>query len=218
MKRSGPPLLALAVSLVVAGCGAAPAGLDESTLSPPVSSESSAQPITVTTYCPAGRPPVGETCGFPGSVCEYGDTVDVECNARLECVQRPQSTSATWVARTSITACSAEACPVSRELVASDGACTLGDTDSGASVDERLCAYTRGLCACTTGPHAAKTHAPTWVCAPPPAAPCPPQRPRIGQACATLGDTCDYGSCLFKHGTAMRCDGIGWQPTEISCN
>lgn len=219
---------ASAWALAVAACNVYADPVDNGTAAgntpTPVSSAFASDPNGVNpspSSCPVDRPTDDTQCDTVGSVCEYGDTPDITCNPRVECVASgPSSSGASlppaWSTGAAVSGCVAHTCPSLFSDITAGAACDA-PADAG-SAAEYLCAYPEGLCGCSTGPDGTHAHARRWDCAPPPPSPCPVARPRIGQACATLGETCDYGSCLFKHGTAVRCDGTTWQATEVPCN
>jgi hypothetical protein len=173
------------------------------------------------TWCPPDRPVDDSVCNIPGSVCEYGETPDITCNPRVECVESAVPTDGTgslppaWLTSPAVGGCVVHTCPTAFTDVHPGDSC---DGPDGGTVTEYLCGYPQGVCGCTTGPDGSHVHARRWDCAPLPPAPCPAERPHIGQTCSSGGLTCDYGSCIFNHGTAVRCDGNAWQATEVTCN
>ena len=96
--------------------------------------------------------------------------------------------------------------------------CDVPTIDGGApsDADELSCTLDDGTCACTTGPDAAHAHARTWVCTVP-RAPCPTERPLVGQPCSS-GALCDYGTCEFKRGMRMQCSAGVWINGGATCD
>lgn len=165
--------------------------------------------------CDEERPASNEPCAQVGQTCEYGDSPDSRCNELLVCEQG--TFGAGWLARP-WNACSHDQCPEAGAIADLEGTpCSL-DVDGGAgNVDDIACARVDGFCACTTGPDAAHAHERRWSCQKPDPG-CPTQRPLVGQSCTRTGLTCDYGSCVFKEGRRMTCNGVRWDTGDSSCN
>jgi hypothetical protein len=168
-------------------------------------------------FCPSHRPLDGAACTFPGSACEYGSSPDLTCNAVLDCADNGHGGTA-WKSRPANPQCVPHDCPKSFGDITPGASCEI-DIDGAPAIDaaEFLCAYDQGTCGCTTGADGAHAHARAWECAPAATMWCPKARPAIGSSCGGAGLVCDYGSCLFKHGTALRCEGEHWAATEITC-
>jgi hypothetical protein len=167
-------------------------------------------------FCTHKRPLENAQCSFPGSACEYGGSPDLTCNLIVDCLDLGNG-EAQWTTRPSNPQCIPHDCPQSFGDIASGSPCEI-DIDGAPAGDaaEYLCAYPEGLCGCTTGVDGAHAHAREWECKSGQTFLCPAERPAIGTACGG-GAVCDYGSCLFKHGTAVRCDGNHWVTTEVDC-
>ena len=166
--------------------------------------------------CPDIRGVEGALCNSLGSTCEYGSSPDQRCNTTLSCT--PQSNSGeTWVARPSLL-CPSYECPRGPSAPIAGTPCALPAEDGGtpSDADELVCPMSDGICACTTGTDPAHAHARVWVCVKPATA-CPLTRPLVGAVCDQLR-TCDYGSCAFKQGMKMECNGIAWASASASCN
>jgi hypothetical protein len=160
----------------------------------------------------------GAACGTTGLTCEYGSSPDMHCNTTLVCVPDPQL-GGTWTARPSML-CPSYACPAhTASIVSVDGtACQIPQTDAGPATDadELLCPMADGTCACTTGVDGAHAHPRRWVCVKPSTG-CLTRRPLAGESCPSE-QSCDYGSCEFKHGLRMQCDGTAWRTEGAVCN
>ncbi len=230
-SRTARPLLAaLTWVVVVAGCDVYADPVDNGAafgnVPSPVSSGRLSAPnggASTQVLCPPARPLDNAQCERAGSVCEYGETPDVTCNPRIECVADTTMTTnggsplaPAWITDPTIGGCIVHTCPGTFAEITTGGSCSSG-ADAGDAA-EYLCGYPEGLCGCSTGPDGAHAHARRWDCAQRPHLLCPAERPHIGQACASDGVTCDYGSCIFKHGTAVHCDSKTWQATEVPCN
>jgi hypothetical protein len=165
----------------------------------------------------------GATCTQAGLTCEVGTSPDSTCNTTLVCTPAPLPNGALiWVSRPSVL-CPSYACPdrtTSIDTVAAQP-CTLPETDAGpvTNADELVCPMSDGVCACSTGVDAAHAHARVWVCIKPSVG-CNVDRPVSGQSCGSgsTNKVCDYGSCDFKHGVRMECDGVAWRPEGATCN
>lgn len=154
--------------------------------------------------CPATTPADGQTCEPIDLVCEYDEGFVLECRPKTTC------TSAGW--ETLSPNCSSDPppdidCPANQPT---------GDCDEGA--DPSLCVYgNEVVCGCSNclgGPCGGQAQ---WVCAPPPAAPCPPVAPLLGAACSDEAVSCTYGSCFLSLIGGRTCtDGI-WVDDDVAC-
>jgi len=146
--------------------------------------------------CPEAEPSQGTSCSIEGVDCQYG------CDDVLVC------SDGTWAgavcAGQDIT-CDAgpnpSACPSSLSSIPSGGACTGGAT----------CIYPDGLCECTSPGDPTPDGGSSWFCGPEPG--CPMPRPRIGTACSSPSQTCDYAAC----GDSVTCTSGVWQPAFVGC-
>lgn len=169
--------------------------------------------------CPRQRPSVNSPCAAVGSTCEYGPSPDMQCNRTFACVA--DQTGNLWVERPT-DRCLASACPAAADILALDGQpCELpaagADAGPTSDADEIVCPMTNGICACTTGPDAARAHPRHWVCVRPTTSDCSVRRPRAGEGCS--GSLwCDYGSCKFKRGLLMQCKDDVWLTGGAPCN
>lgn len=228
--------LAIAGAALAAGCGDLYADPVPSFTPTPFASGASFVDAAATiphdfvTPCPANAVEEGAACKDPGLTCEYGSSPDMRCNTTLACAPN-DAFGPTWTARPSVL-CPTYACPAKADKVAQiDGTvCEIPVPDASAGVadasapksppptdaDELVCPLSDGVCACTTGPDAAHAHNRRWVCTTPISA-CPAQRPLSGSECFSPR-SCDYGSCAFKRGIRMSCDGSVWTTGESTCN
>ncbi|HEY1959714.1 MAG TPA: hypothetical protein VGH28_29090 [Polyangiaceae bacterium] len=147
--------------------------------------------------CPATRPAEGSSCSHDELDCEYacGDVVICADGAWAGAVLGggPPSCDA---------GPSAPDCPSTESAITPSASCAnAGDT----------CVYSTGICACT-GPFDPTPDAgATWFCGP--ESGCPMPRPRIGTACATPSQECDYAAC----GDGVVCTAGVWQPAGMGC-
>jgi hypothetical protein len=174
-------------------------------------------PQNVLVECPEARPDEDSPCTDVGSTCEYGASPDTQCNATLSCEGDRQTGVAAWTAHPS-KVCSMHDCPSGALASINGQPCDLPSVDGGApsADDELLCPMDDGICACTTGPDAAHAHARMWVCVKP-QLDCPVERPLSGHTCNGT-TSCDYGSCLFKHGVRMDCKDVWLAGGSETCN
>lgn len=216
--------LASLVAVAASGCGdlySDPVSIVvdgvDSSVDPPTFDAAATVPRDFVVACPA-MAIEGAGCDLTGQTCEYGSSPDTRCNTTLACM--PSSVGAIWTARPSIL-CPSYACPASTATIDTvDGtACALPTADASApptDADELLCPMSDGVCACTTGVDAAHAHARRWVCVKPETG-CPANRPLAGAFCP-VQRICDYGSCAFKRGLRMDCDGEAWRSEGAACN
>jgi hypothetical protein len=137
-----------------------------------------------------------------GTACEYGHDLDPSCNAVFRCV------GTGWSRDTQRSPCF-ERCPSTIDDIVAGSVCT--DRSMG-------CSYLRGTCACVADVADAGTDAGGagpghWLCAPPPSAGCPPQRPGLGSDCV-IDMTCDYGSSLLRRDLTFACVNGRWVQTD----
>lgn len=218
--------LCASVSVLAAGCGdlysdPADPSSPETTLPsfPPSAVDAAATvPRDFIPGCTTKAPVASSSCGPIGSVCEYGNSPDMQCNVTFACVD-DLVTGAAWVSRPSVL-CPSYECPKSSTVASLEGTpCGLPTSEGGApaDVDELICPMTDGVCACTTGPDAAHAHARRWACTRPSSG-CPTARPLVGSSCTTPR-TCDYGGCAFKRGLTMVCSSsLVWTGGSATCN
>lgn len=157
--------------------------------------------------CPPS-PAENGPCAQEGAICEYGQSLDIQCNTHFVC--EADSTYGNYWSEQSRDTCDTT-CPDPSTIV--PGApCTIateaGTAESGDEA-ELHCPTETATCACTTGPDGAHAHARIWVCKAP-AEDCPTKRPLLGQPCVGEHD-CDYGACEFKRGVRMICEQDVWQ-------
>ncbi|NUP04469.1 MAG: hypothetical protein HOW73_00220 [Polyangiaceae bacterium] len=154
--------------------------------------------------CPSEPPPDNEACEPFNLQCEYDDGIVLACRTRTTC------TAEGW--KTFAVDCDSDpppdpSCPATQP----SGDCTKNDPE--------LCVYDGDTpCACTNcgaGPCGGPE---SWVCAPPPPAPCPPIAPALGAPCDAGNDLCIYGSCGIGgvHGGRKCLDGI-WTEEIVAC-
>ncbi|MGH7295459.1 MAG: hypothetical protein ACRELB_11025, partial [Polyangiaceae bacterium] len=141
--------------------------------------------------CPASAPSAGAACASVGLECEYGNDLNVDCDTIARC----DSTGWTLTppaAQGCPTPAPGTDCPGSYAAVPQQATCSTAAT----------CAYPEGTCSCEVycGPqypvgHPCEGGTPmTWQCTGAPQG-CPAARPRVGSACSTDGQSCDYGDC-----------------------
>lgn len=159
--------------------------------------------------CPSSAPNAGSAC-TKQVVCEYGSSANRACNVVATC------NGATWSLSTPAPSCGGKnppKCPA-----------TYASVPKGASCSDAYptdCTYPEGICSCTPGaggpvPLDASAAA-TWHCDVPSDSKCPSPRPKIGSACATPNQLCDYGACIFPDGTAMKCESGYWNQADVPC-
>jgi hypothetical protein len=163
------------------------------------------------TTCPTPAMP-GAACSPNGLQCEYGK---LDPNAACDTFEACQSgTFQTYVVPNPPDKCPTPTpanegkCPAAYGLVPIGTACPE---------DGLNCAYPEGLCACTResggGP---VSGTPKWAC-PTPGGTCPTTRPRIGSACPTEGQDCNYGECIYRGGVNLKCTSGLWQHQIQPC-
>jgi hypothetical protein len=147
--------------------------------------------------CPEMEPSQGSSCSQEGINCEYACSDVVVCS------------DGTWAgavnAGQDIT-CDAgpnpSACPTSLSSIPAGSACTG---------DGLVCIYAAGLCECTSPGDPTPDAGASWSCGPEPG--CPMPRPRIGSACTSPNEKCDYAPC----GDSVSCTSGVWQPAFVGC-
>ena len=139
-----------------------------------------------------------------GLVCEVDEGIVIVCRARAQCTVKGWQTQAPG--------CSSE------PLV--DPGCPAAQPSSNCdvAVDPALCVYGTAFCGCTNclgGPCGGQAE---WVCAAPPAAPCPEIAPKLGAACEAEGTACVYGACPLGGTSGGRtCLGGVWTEDIVAC-
>jgi hypothetical protein len=158
---------------------------------------------TLSPFCPPVPPSIGSACTRVNLTCEYGTSDDPLCNTTYEC------NGQTWAKGYDGTNCGYSgtndpACPATYATASKGGAC------GGFSV----CEYAEGMCECIIscgGPPPPPDAGDHWVCSPSPAG-CPSPRggAKLGAACATPGEICNYGMCCS--GANQTCTDAGiWE-------
>jgi hypothetical protein len=142
--------------------------------------------------CPAITPAVGAGCVAERQTCEYGSSFDIWCDTVLVCGSGMWGT----LVRGSYETCA--------PTLAADCPATFADIDQTASCTvSGECSYPDGACECVlpgTEDYSPDSGAPpgvsaSWACVDPA---CPMPRPRIGDACTTRGQSCDYVPCSYN--------------------
>ena len=142
--------------------------------------------------CPATAPTAGAACTSVGVECEYGNDLNVDCETIARCDASGWTITPPASAPTCPTPAPGASCPASYSAVPQQSTCSTAAT----------CAYPQGTCSCEVycGPqypvgHACEAGTPmTWECTGAVQG-CPATRPRVGTACSTAGQACDYGDC-----------------------
>jgi hypothetical protein len=158
------------------------------------------------TTCPTS-PPTEQACAT-GLSCSYGADLRPACRNHYDCV------AGMWSAKAS--ACKAlESCAMRDGGVPQVGAActTIGEdcTLDGGTSGTIYCRCDQHL---MTNPVTAE-----WDCIGPPASPCPQIMPNVGQACASNGESCTYGSCSMPANDNMtvQCTARIWKAVASGC-
>ena len=157
--------------------------------------------------CPTALPTSGAACSNEGQACEYGGDAERLCTSVAQC------TSGAWSIHTPPASCGQQpaSCPATFGAVAQGTTC---------AADGPLCEYPEGFCGCEVCSgdggvaNGAIWHCNAWAAV---IAACPTMpRPRLGEACSTEGQECDYGYCCSGPalGPYMKCQGGAWIPWE----
>ena|ERR1700690_2070438 len=145
--------------------------------------------------CPESVPAQGSACTNEGLECEY------DCDV-LECA------AGTWAGAVLVggNLCdagpSSPSCPATISGIIPSASCT----NSG-----ETCVYAEGICQCNSPGDPTPDGGSSWFCGPEQG--CPMPRPRIGSACSTPDQRCDYEEC----GANQVCTGGVWQPAIGAC-
>jgi hypothetical protein len=163
--------------------------------------------------CPVDAPTVGVACSLAGLQCEYPRGAlyagklqyDVTCDILRGCTSGAWATVSFGGVACTPDGPNSTMCPASLDRVANGGACA----------DRSLrCEYPDGVCTCAPnlgGPIMLVDAGASWSCNP--ESGCPMPRPRLGSACATVGQMCTYEACAYEE---ICQDGI-WQGEEEGC-
>jgi hypothetical protein len=156
--------------------------------------------------CPDRLPTGGEPCPRTPTVCEYGSSPQLGCNAVAIC-----QSGFRWAVE--LPAMCAETCPPTWEDLPEGTRC---------SVDGALCRYVEATCGCAAGPGDPDAGDPdageleagapppgSWRCVRP--APGCPARMPLEDAPCVRPMTCDYGSAVFGRPLTFDCDGRSWR-------
>lgn len=166
------------------------------------SDAASTAPTPWSPVCPGLPPAEGAACPHGQTTyCEYGP-----CEASATIVVCSGGTWAGAVGVGSNALCNlgpnAASCPSAKSGIAAGTVCLA----AGAT-----CAYADGVCQCVEPQAPSPNAKSTWFCGPQPG--CPMPRPRLGSACTTAGESCDYQVC----GAGQVCTGGIWQPGGSGC-
>ena len=160
--------------------------------------------------CPATTPAADAACPGEGLRCEYGSNPNVSCNVIAECRQGKWSLLVPPPSGCVIEP-NPPACPATYASVPQGTSCSASFPAD--------CSYPEGQCGCTvpSGPFPVDAAAvAVWICDNPKVG-CPRPRPRLGEACASAGLVCDYGSCTLPSGVQLECSGGLWVETPAPC-
>ncbi len=160
--------------------------------------------------CPASLPAPATSCDDFLLECEYGSDPDLDCNTQAAC--QPGGwviTPAQMSPSCPTSAPGAGGCPATYAGVAVGTACGMTEID---------CAYPQGMCACAfpEGPVVGPGQDRKWFCEQP-AQGCPEPRPKLGTACATEQQSCDYGTCSIPGGNTLECLQGAWTVSLSAC-
>jgi hypothetical protein len=165
------------------------------------------------TSCPNTEPSPGTSCAPEGIDCEYGTSNGSCNNPDIQC------TNGEWKLPppTPGPAClPSNACPTSHSSI------VVGQ-DCGA--EELECNYPgQGRCTCATkgfgGPPLADPDGGpipnVWECEQPTSG-CAVDRPRLGSACTTEGQSCTYGGCDMPDSVSIGCTNGVWVNEPFAC-
>jgi hypothetical protein len=163
--------------------------------------------------CPIDPQVDGLPCPYPKLECEYGVDPDVRCNRLVICRD-----DQIWAVRLPLQ----NGCP-SGAGVPAGCAATFAAVPRGKACTPSalLCDYPEGRCTCANvqgGAQPPPDAAPqiAWVCEDPGPA-CPTPRPKVGAACATEGQSCDYASCVVSGGMLLTCTRGAWRQGSPLC-
>ncbi|MEO8798411.1 MAG: hypothetical protein ABI551_11035 [Polyangiaceae bacterium] len=163
--------------------------------------------------CPATMQTSG-ACSPEGIHCEYGTSNGSCDNPSVDC-EHGQWTVPLAVPRPQCHG-TEEGCPGARSDITPGATC--GDTD-------RMCSYEgQGRCACSAqvgGPVQVNPDGgelpKQWRCETPQTG-CPADRPRVGSACSSVGQSCDYGACSIPDGVMIDCSKNAiWEFSDYGC-
>lgn len=154
--------------------------------------------------CPTEPPPDGTACAQVGLVCETEEGVILVCRSRTTC------TADGW--QTIAPGCSSE------PIVDPNCPAAVPSGNCDVMADPSLCLYPETFCGCSNclgGPCGGDAQ---WVCAMPPAAPCPELAPKLGAPCADEGQSCVYGACPLGGTSGGRtCLNGVWTEDIVAC-
>lgn len=195
-----------AITLSAAGCGSSVEGGAGGSGGAGTSSTSSSSTSSSSTSegCPSEAPPDGAACDMPGLLCEVEDGIVVVCRATATCTAQGWENEA----------------PGCSSIPPTDPSCPTAQPSGDCAVasDPALCVYGDTMCGCSDclgGPCGGQAQ---WVCAPPPAPPCPTVAPKLGGACTDEGLSCAYGSCAIDQVLAGRaCTDGAWVSDPVAC-
>jgi hypothetical protein len=155
--------------------------------------------------CPTSAPTMGSACSVDTLYCDYGTSLNPNCNDLWECV------GSRWQDMSTGNICPppSATCPAAF-MTGQQQPCAMAD-------ESELCAYPQGTCICTSDPGGLPLeNGPVWSCAPPTMG-CPAEIPELGSSCpAGTPADCDYGQC--SGGVGMTCvDGYWTIVRAIAC-
>jgi hypothetical protein len=150
--------------------------------------------------CPASPPQLGAACGHQGVQCEYGGDPRWTCNEVASCASGKwdyMMSENPWCP----TGDNSPDCPATYAEAQAGGACSV----TGTSCNYSEPGATR-FCSCVEfGPILLDGGPPgNWMCSAVQPG-CPPERPRLGQACSQPSLSCSYDSCGVPDGLSVEC-------------
>jgi len=156
--------------------------------------------------CPATAPADSSKCSSEGTECEYAGPA-AYCGDVLTCM------NGAFMDSTSSCSLPVAPCPSTSAGVQIGQACTT----------KIVCDYPDARCGCVapSGPAQVDGGGMTWSCTTAQAG-CPAQHPALGTTCASEGQLCDYGACVFgdnpySSAIAEKCAGGIWVRASVPC-
>ena len=143
--------------------------------------------------CPEATPGEGNACPQIGLVCEFDPGPVLNCRRRSTC------DASGW--HNASTDCSTSPAP--------SGECPGSEPSGTCPASDHVCAYEDAFCGCSVSSQ--------WLCAGPPASPCPVIAPLLGAACKPEGAVCDYGDCAIDFFGERRCEQGLWVEGNLGC-
>ena len=154
--------------------------------------------------CPSVLPYVGDPCPTPQLSCEFGGDSFGRCARLMQC-----SALGKWALVAPGDNCHTNPpeCPGAPNDLDAGSACPL-------LAPNDLCVYASETCGCTPCATSVSSSSTQWSCEPRSVdSGCPSQRPLIGSACSTQGQSCPWSDCCYglSIGPDEHCDDGLWQ-------